>query len=66
MAKKNTEKESGDKTPVKKREKTEVEMTPEMREEQIRIAAYYRWEKKGKSHGADTDDWLDAEDSLTD
>jgi len=41
-------------------------MTPEMREEQIRIAAYYRWEKKGKSHGADTDDWLDAEDSLTD
>jgi len=37
-----------------------------MREEQVRLAAYYRWEARGKNHGADIDDWCEAEDSLTD
>lgn len=36
------------------------------REEEIRLAAYFKWEQKGRRHGSDVEDWLDAEDSLTD
>ncbi len=36
----------------------------EERKEQIRLAAYHRWEAKGKSHGGDKEDWYEAEDSL--
>ena len=38
--------------------------TQEEREEQIRLAAYHRWEAKGKQIGADEEDWYEAEDSL--
>ncbi len=34
------------------------------REEQVRLAAYQLWEAKGKQHGADKEDWAEAEDSL--
>ncbi len=38
----------------------------EEREEQIRLAAYHRWEAKGRPSGADEEDWYEAEDSLDD
>ncbi|NMW18275.1 MAG: DUF2934 domain-containing protein [Chlorobiaceae bacterium] len=40
------------------------EMTPEEREQQIRITAYYLWKQKGEKHGEDRDDWFEAEASF--
>ncbi|MEI8186234.1 MAG: DUF2934 domain-containing protein [Chlorobiaceae bacterium] len=48
----------------KKGRQPEQLMSPEQREEQIRLAAYYRWEAKGRNTGADRDDWFEAQDSL--
>ena len=51
---------------VKAKQVTEIEkeLTPEEREEQVRLAAYYRWKEKGEKHGEDRDDWFEAEDSV--
>ena len=38
-------------------------MTPTR--EQIAVAAYHRWERRGRPHGADRDDWVAAEKDLT-
>lgn len=39
---------------------------PELREEDIRLAAYYLWKEKGENQGSDTEDWLEAEEFLND
>ncbi|MBZ4218939.1 MAG: DUF2934 domain-containing protein [Chlorobium sp.] len=33
-------------------------------EEQVRLAAYYRWKSRGENHGEDRADWFEALDSL--
>ncbi len=40
--------------------------TPEVREEEIQLAAYYLWKEKGENHGSDTEDWFQAEEYLKD
>lgn len=36
-------------------------LTSEEREEQVSLAAYYRWQSKGENHGGDLADWFEAE-----
>ena len=38
----------------------------EQREEATRIYAYYLWELKGREHGSDVEDWLEAEEFVND
>jgi hypothetical protein len=47
-----------------KKKNTEDVLMSEERENQIRLAAYYHWKAKGEKHGADRDDWFEAEDSV--
>jgi hypothetical protein len=49
---------------TKKDERKPSQPTPEQREEEVRLDAYYRWESKGKNHGSDRVDWFEAEDSF--
>ncbi len=36
-------------------------VSPEERENNIRVAAYYCWEQRGRIHGCDVEDWIQAE-----
>ncbi|MEI6692958.1 MAG: DUF2934 domain-containing protein [Chlorobium sp.] len=48
-----------------KSKSTKGEVTsPEQREEEIRLIAYYLWESKGSRNGSDIDDWIIAERGL--
>jgi hypothetical protein len=38
--------------------------SPEMVEEQIRVAAYYRWVERGMCDGCDAEDWIEAEKQI--
>jgi hypothetical protein len=39
-------------------------MSPEEREKEIRLAAYYIWKQKGEQQGEDKEDWYEAEVSF--
>ena len=62
---KKTELDDEERAP-KKRKKDSPKWTQDERKEKIRLAAYFRWEERGKQDGSHTDDWYEAEDSLTD
>jgi Protein of unknown function (DUF2934) len=47
-----------------KKKNTEDVLTSEERENQIRLAAYYRWKENGEKYGSDRDDWFEAQDSV--
>lgn len=55
---------NGSNVKAKKEKEIEKALTSDEREEQIRLAAYYRWKAKGEKHGEDRDDWFDAQDSV--
>ena len=40
--------------------------TPEQQEEEVRLAAYYLWELKGRQNGSDVEDWIEAEECVND
>jgi hypothetical protein len=47
---------------TKKCDNKESELTPEEREEQIRLDAYYEWKAKDGNLWSDKTDWYEAED----
>jgi len=50
---------------MKKNNEESVKMSPQQLEEQIRLAAYYRWIERGCPAGEGVEDWLEAEAGLT-
>jgi hypothetical protein len=44
-----------------KPKKSGASIAPEQLEEHIRVAAYYRWEERGRNEGLHEEDWLEAE-----
>jgi hypothetical protein len=38
----------------------------EQQEEEVRLAAYYLWEEKGRRDGSDIEDWIEAEEVVND
>jgi hypothetical protein len=44
--------------------KSAAQTSPEQIVDQIRVAAYYRWEQRGKIEGSHMDDWFDAEKDI--
>ncbi len=42
-------------------ESQQVEQQCDTQEEQVRLAAYYRWKENGERDGCDVEDWCEAE-----
>ena len=40
--------------------------TEQQEEEEIRLAAYYLWEMRGRNNGSDVEDWIEAEELVND
>ncbi len=47
---------------AKKCENRESEVSPEQREEQVKLDAYYQWKAKDGNLWSDKTDWYEAED----
>ncbi len=50
----------------KKCENKDSELTPEQREEKIRLESYYQWKAKDGNLWSDKTDWYEAEDYQVD
>lgn len=47
-----------------KPKKAAAALSPEQIEEHVRVAAYYRWEQRGKIEGQHDQDWIEAEKEI--
>lgn len=45
----------------KKEKHKELKAHVETNEEQVQVAAYFRWKERGEGHGNDCEDWYEAE-----
>lgn len=48
----------------KKEKHKEPEVHVPTREEQVQLAAYYRWKERGEQDGNDCEDWYEAEKAI--
>ncbi len=44
----------------------QVVSASEQHAEEIRLAAYYLWESKGRNNGSDVEDWIEAVELVND